>query len=146
MIRILLVEDEPLSADSLAFNLTRDGFEVHTIGDGSAALGPFDAQRPDLLLLDICLPGMDGLEICRQVRARSTIPIIMVSGLQEEQDRVVGLEVGADDYITKPFSYPELLARIRSVLRRIELDQRDNRPQCLSDWQPAAGCFQPAGI
>jgi DNA-binding response OmpR family regulator len=123
MTSILLVDDELMSADSLAFNLRRDGYEVHTASDGTEALEAFDTIHPDLLILDVRMPGPDGYEVCRRVRARSSVPIIMLTALDDELDRVVGLEIGADDYIAKPFSYRELLARIRSILRRVELDQ-----------------------
>lgn len=129
MQRILLVDDEPVIIDSLTYSLNREGFEVHSAADGSQALELFDAVRPDLVVLDIRLPGMDGLEVCRRLRARSTVPIIMLTALGNELDRVVGLEVGADDYLPKPFSFRELLARIRSMLRRVELDQRAGKPE-----------------
>jgi DNA-binding response OmpR family regulator len=127
MTSILLVDDEILNTESLAFNLRQEGFEVHTISDGARAMQAFEDVRPDLLILDVRLPGLDGLELCRRFRARSVVPIIMLTALGEELDRVVGLEVGADDYISKPFSFRELLARIRSLLRRIELDQQANK-------------------
>jgi DNA-binding response OmpR family regulator len=128
---ILLVDDEPAIIDSLTYSLRREGFEVQTAMDGNQALELFPTIRPDLVILDIRLPGMDGLEVCRRLRARSPVPIIMLTALGNELDRVVGLEVGADDYIPKPFSFRELLARIRSMLRRIELDQRAGKPGLL---------------
>lgn len=131
MQKILLVDDEPVIIDSLTYSLNREGFDVHTAVDGSQALELFDTVRPDLVVLDIRLPGLDGLEVCRRLRARSTVPIIMLTALGNELDRVVGLEVGADDYLPKPFSFRELLARIRSMLRRVELDQRAGRPESL---------------
>jgi DNA-binding response OmpR family regulator len=124
---ILLVDDEPMIIDSLTYSLRREGFDVRAAVDGPQALSLFDADRPDLVILDIRLPGMDGLEVCRRLRARSPVPIIMLTALGNELDRVVGLEVGADDYLPKPFSFRELLARIRSVLRRIELDHHSQR-------------------
>jgi DNA-binding response OmpR family regulator len=131
MPNILLVDDEPTIIDSLTYSLRREGFEVTTAVDGAQALDLFGSTRPDLVILDIRLPGIDGLEVCRRLRARSTVPIIMLTALGNELDRVVGLEVGADDYLPKPFSFRELLARIRSVLRRIELDQRAGKPGAL---------------
>jgi len=131
MQKILLVDDEPVIIDSLTYSLNREGFDVHTAGDGTQALEFFDSVRPDLVVLDIRLPGVDGLEVCRRLRARSTVPIIMLTALGNELDRVVGLEVGADDYLPKPFSFRELLARIRSMLRRVELDQRAGKPEGL---------------
>jgi DNA-binding response OmpR family regulator len=128
---ILLVDDEPVIIDSLTYSLSREGFDVRAAGDGQQALDLFGEAQPDLVVLDIRLPGMDGLEVCRRMRARSAVPIIMLTALGNELDRVVGLEVGADDYLPKPFSFRELLARIRSVLRRVELDQRAGRPAAL---------------
>ncbi len=128
---ILLVDDELTIIDSLTYSLRREGFEVVTALEGPQALDLFNTVHPDLVILDIRLPGMDGLEVCRRLRARSPVPIIMLTALGNEMDRVVGLEVGADDYLPKPFSFRELLARIRSVLRRIELDQRAGKPGAL---------------
>lgn len=125
---ILLVDDEPMIIDSLTYSLRREGFEVRVATDGLQALRLFEESQPDLVILDIRLPGLDGLEVCRRLRARSPVPIIMLTALGNELDRVVGLEVGADDYLPKPFSFRELLARIRSMLRRVELDQRQVRP------------------
>ena len=126
---ILLVDDEPMIIDSLTYSLRREGFEVTTATDGAHALSLFSHAQPDLVILDIRMPGMDGLEVCRRLRAQSPVPIIMLTALGNELDRVVGLEVGADDYIPKPFSFRELLARIRSMLRRVELDHRAEK-QC----------------
>lgn len=120
---ILLVDDVPTIIDSLSYSLRREGFEVSTAADGVQALELYATLHPDLVILDIRLPGIDGLEVCRRLRAHSPVPIIMLTALGNELDRVVGLEVGADDYLPKPFSFRELLARIRSVLRRVELDQ-----------------------
>ena len=129
MTRVLLVEDEPDLADPLAYLLRREGFEVQIAEDGPAALAAFREQEPDLILLDLMLPGMPGTEVARQVRAVSQTPIIMVTAKDTEVDIVVGLELGADDYVTKPYSARELLARMRAVLRRsatpeIEVDER----------------------
>lgn len=131
MSRILLVDDEPMITDSLAYSLRREGMEVAVATDGLQALSLFDEFKPELVVLDIRLPGIDGLEVCRRLRARSAVPIIMLTALGNELDRVVGLEIGADDYLPKPFSFRELLARIRSMLRRVELDQRNNRPTAI---------------
>lgn len=128
---ILLVDDEPMIIDSLTYSLRREGFEVYTAIEGMQALNLFSETHPDLVVLDIRLPGIDGLEVCRRLRAQSPVPIIMLTALGNELDRVVGLEVGADDYLPKPFSFRELLARIRSVLRRVELDQRLSKPGIL---------------
>lgn len=131
MPNILLVDDEPVIIDSLSYSLRREGFEVFTATDGSQALDLFPTVQPDLVILDIRLPGIDGLEVCRRLRSHSPVPIIMLTALGNELDRVVGLEVGADDYLPKPFSFRELLARIRSVLRRVELDQRNGKPEVM---------------
>jgi DNA-binding response OmpR family regulator len=128
---ILLVDDEPTIIDSLSYSLHREGFEVSTAVDGDQAMDLFTTIHPDLVILDIRLPGIDGLEVCRRMRTHSPVPIIMLTALGNELDRVVGLEVGADDYLPKPFSFRELLARIRSVLRRVELDQRVDKPEII---------------
>jgi two-component system response regulator RegX3 len=116
--RILIVEDEPSLAEPLAFLLEREGYATAIASDGRAALTAFDAHGADLVLLDLMLPGLPGTEVCRELRARSSVPIIMLTAKDSEVDIVVGLELGADDYVTKPYSSRELLARIRAVLRR----------------------------
>jgi two-component system response regulator RegX3 len=116
--RILIVEDEPSLAEPLAFLLGREGYETAVAGDGRAALAEFDKGGADLVLLDLMLPGLSGTEVCRELRNRSSVPIIMLTAKDSEVDIVVGLELGADDYVTKPYSSRELLARIRAVLRR----------------------------
>jgi two-component system response regulator RegX3 len=116
--RILIVEDEPSLAEPLAFLLGREGYETAIAGDGRAALAEFDRNGADLVLLDLMLPGLSGTEVCRDLRSRSSVPIIMLTAKDSEVDIVVGLELGADDYVTKPYSSRELLARIRAVLRR----------------------------
>jgi DNA-binding response OmpR family regulator len=113
--RVLIVEDDDAIAKPLAEGLRREGFEVSRVASGEEAL---EAPLPDLVLLDLRLPGLDGTEVCRRLRARSEVPIIVVTAKGEEVDRVVGLELGADDYIVKPFGFRELLARIRAVMRR----------------------------
>ncbi|WP_454050917.1 response regulator [Cellulomonas sp. Marseille-Q8402] len=118
MTRILLVEDEESYRDPLAYLLGREGFEVTTAATGPEALTAFDAQGADLVLLDLMLPGLSGTEVCRQIRQRSDVPVIMLTAKDGEIDKVVGLELGADDYVTKPYSSRELLARVRAVLRR----------------------------
>ena len=129
MTRIMIVDDEPLITDSLSYSLRREGFDVKSVGDGAIALQEIVAFEPDLVVLDIMLPGMSGLEICKRLRAQSSIPVIMLTARGEEIDRVLGLEVGADDYLPKPFSFRELLARIRSILRRVELDRQVSQTQ-----------------
>lgn len=130
MPKLLLVEDEHAIAEGLTISLEAEGFQVSWVNDGSEALGAFERQRPDLVLLDLMLPGVSGTEICRQLRSRSDVPIIMVTARDGEVDRVVGLELGADDYVTKPFSARELVARIRAVLRRASMvgDITDDTP------------------
>jgi two-component system response regulator RegX3 len=125
MTRILLVEDEPDLADPLAYLLRREGFEVEISEDGPGALQAFREHGADIILLDLMLPGMPGTEVCRQVRQSSTVPIIMLTAKDSEVDIVVGLELGADDYITKPYSSRELLARMRAVLRRVSQAEAD---------------------
>jgi len=121
---ILVVEDEPSFVEALQLGLQREGFEVRVATDGPQALLLFDAVQPDLVLLDLMLPGMSGVDVCRQIRTRSRTPVIMVTAKDSEVDAVVGLEVGADDYVTKPYRMRELIARIRAVLRRAPLDHR----------------------
>lgn len=116
--RILVVEDEPAIIEALEFGLQAEGFKVDCATDGLAGLAAFDRNRPDLVILDIMLPGKPGTEVCRTIRATSQVPVIMLSAKDSEIDKVVGLELGADDYITKPFSMRELVARVRAVLRR----------------------------
>ena len=115
--RILIVEDEDAIAEPLVAGLEREGFEVERVATGRAAL---DAAEPDVVLLDLRLPNLDGYSVCRELRARSDVPIIMVTAKGEEIDRVLGLELGADDYIVKPFGFRELVARIRAVTRRTQ--------------------------
>ncbi|HEY5518795.1 MAG TPA: response regulator transcription factor [Cellulomonas sp.] len=118
MTRILLVEDEESYRDPLTYQLTREGYEVVTAATGPDALVAWEDGGADLVLLDLMLPGMSGTEVCRWLRARSDVPVIMLTAKDGEIDKVVGLELGADDYVTKPYSFRELLARVRAVLRR----------------------------
>ncbi|MEX0831491.1 MAG: response regulator transcription factor [Nitriliruptoraceae bacterium] len=118
MTKLLLVEDERSIAEALTVSLEAEGFEVVWVADGSEAVAAWERTRPDLIVLDVMLPGMSGTEICRTIRARSDVAIIMLTARDTEVDRVVGLELGADDYVTKPFSSRELVARIRAILRR----------------------------
>jgi two-component system response regulator RegX3 len=118
MTRILLVEDEPALSEPLSFLLEREGYEVTVAEDGPSALAEFDRLGADVILLDLMLPGIPGTEVCRQIRSHSTVPIIMLTAKDSEVDVVVGLELGADDYVTKPYSTRELLARVRAALRR----------------------------
>ena len=115
---VLIVEDEDSFVEALVVGLKREGFLVHVARDGITALSVFDAVRPDLVLLDVMLPSLSGVDVCREIRSRSRTPIIMVTAKSSEIDTVVGLEVGADDYVTKPYRLRELVARMRAVLRR----------------------------
>jgi len=116
--RILVVDDDAMVAEVVSRYLEQDGFEVEAVGDGRTAVERVIARRPDLMVLDLMLPGIDGLEVCRRVRALAPVPIIMLTARAQEQDRVVGLDLGADDYVPKPFSPRELTSRVRAVLRR----------------------------
>ena len=115
---VLIVEDEESYRDALGFMLTKEGFEVVLAADGEEGLAQFERHGADIVLLDLMMPGLSGTEVCRRLRQRSSVPIIMVTARDAEIDKVVGLELGADDYVTKPFSHRELVARIRAVLRR----------------------------
>src|SRR5215217_1969212 len=123
--RILLVDDEQPIQTLLSFPLQRDGYEVVQASDGREALARFAEQTFDLVVLDVMLPKMDGLEVCRRLRARSPVPIIMLTAKSEEIDKVLGLELGADDYITKPFSMREFRSRVKAALRRAGMDHAD---------------------
>ena len=118
MTKILVVEDEASFSDALSYVLTKEGYEVVVADTGDGAIAIFDKGRADLVLLDLMLPGLSGTEVCRQLRSRSNVPIIMLTAKDTEVDKVVGLELGADDYVTKPYSKAELIARIKAVLRR----------------------------
>ena len=118
MTKILVVEDEASFSDALSYVLTKEGYEVVVADTGDGAIATFDEVGADLVLLDLMLPGLSGTEVCRQLRARSNVPIIMLTAKDTEVDKVVGLELGADDYVTKPYSKAELIARIKAVLRR----------------------------
>jgi DNA-binding response OmpR family regulator len=123
--KILVVEDEAVLLETLRYNLTRQGYDVYTAADGRLALQVARRERPALILLDVMLPGLDGLEVCRILRQEMSVPILMLTARAEEVDRVVGLEVGADDYIAKPFSMRELLARVKAALRRVRLTREE---------------------
>jgi DNA-binding response OmpR family regulator len=118
---VLVVDDEPALRDTVAYNLRKSGFYVVTAEDGPSAIAASRTHQPDLIILDIMLPGMDGLHVCRTIRQESAVPIIMLSAKGEEFDRVLGLEIGADDYLTKPFAMRELLARVRANIRRMRM-------------------------
>jgi two-component system response regulator RegX3 len=130
MTRLLVVEDEESFSEALSFMLTREGFEVDVAATGPDALAKYDRNGADLVLLDLMLPGLSGTEVCRSLRQRSNVPVIMLTARDSEIDKVVGLEIGADDYVTKPFSSRELVARIRAVLRR-RVDSEELLPPTL---------------
>jgi len=132
MTRILVVEDEESYREPLAYQLTKEGFDVVVADTGTQALAEFDRQPIDLVLLDVMLPEMSGVDVCRQLRTASAVPIIMLTAKDGEIDKVVGLELGADDYVTKPYSFRELLARIRAVLRRIDTSEEEPDEERLS--------------
>src|SRR6476659_9575568 len=119
--RILLVEDEASLAETVRYALERDGFSVDVARDGRVALDRFHESEPDLVILDLMLPAVSGLDVCRRIREASTVPIIMVTAKDSEADKVAGLELGADDYVTKPFSVRELVSRVRAHLRRSQM-------------------------
>lgn len=123
--KILVVEDEPVLRETLEYNLVHQEYTVVTAGDGLKALEKARAEKPDLILLDIMLPKMDGFEVCRILRQEMNVPILMITARSDEIDKVVGLEVGADDYLTKPFSMRELLARVKALLRRVRLTRAE---------------------
>ena len=127
--KILIVEDELALQETLSYNLEREGYQVKVEGDGQKALSLAQEMQPDLILMDIMLPGMDGLEITRILRQTMNIPIIMLTARDDEIDRVLGLEIGADDYLTKPFSIRELLARVKAQLRRVRLIREEANTQ-----------------
>ncbi|MET8680996.1 response regulator transcription factor [Streptomyces sp. NPDC004647] len=131
---ILVVDDDPTVAEVVTGYLERAGFAVHRAGDGPGALRATDLRWPDLVVLDLMLPGMDGLEVCRALRSRGPVPVIMLTARGDEDDRILGLEIGADDYVTKPFSPRELVLRVESVLRRS------------SSAQPSGAVLSAAGL
>ncbi|MDV2988935.1 MAG: response regulator transcription factor [Dehalogenimonas sp.] len=121
MAKIAVVEDDRTLADLLKYNLSREGFTVVTAADGSSGLEVIRREKPDIIITDVMMPGMDGFELTRTLRAETTAPVLLLTARSEEIDKVLGLELGADDYLTKPFSMRELLARVKAMLRRIEL-------------------------
>ena len=127
--KILVVEDDPTLQETLAYNLERQGYAVSTTGDGQTALGLAEQTKPDLVVLDVMLPSMDGFEVCRILRKKSNVPILMLTARDDEIDRVLGLEMGADDYLTKPFSMREFIARVKAQLRRVRFDKEDSQEE-----------------
>jgi DNA-binding response OmpR family regulator len=127
--KVLVVEDDTAIRDALTYNLGREGYEVEAVGDGAAALAAARKSAPNLIVLDLMLPELDGFDVTRTLRKESKVPILMLTARDDEIDRVLGLELGADDYLTKPFSMRELLARVKAMLRRVQLEREDrNEP------------------
>src|SRR6184192_127490 len=122
---VLVVEDESSIASFVALYLKNAGYKVRSVGTGEAALEQVGAERPDLIVLDLMLPDIDGIEVCRRLRRRSEVPILMLTARDEDVDKIIGLEVGADDYLTKPFNPRELVARVKSILRRSTPDRKE---------------------
>src|SRR6478735_862588 len=118
--QILVVEDEPLIADAVAARLRSEGYDVSIAADGPTGVAMCDSLEPDLVVLDLMLPGLDGLEVCRRIQQARHVPVLMLTARDDETDLVVGLAIGADDYLTKPFSMRELVARVQAILRRVE--------------------------
>ena len=149
MKKILVVDDERPISDIIKFNLTKEGYEVVTAFDGREALEQFEAEKPDLVILDLMLPELDGLEVAKTIRKTSSVPIIMLSAKDSEFDKVIGLELGADDYVTKPFSNRELQARVKALLRRTDLasvdnqesDEKKTQPLQIGDLEIVPGCL-----
>lgn len=131
MIKVLVIEDEESFRDALEFILTKEGFQIESAASGKDGIVAFTNFKPDIILLDLMLPGMSGTDVCKEIRSVSSVPIIMLTAKDAEIDKVVGLEVGADDYVTKPFSSPELIARIRAVLRRGSTDTNTDHEDVL---------------
>lgn len=123
--KILIVEDEPTLQETLAYNLEKQGYHIEVASDGKSALDKFRRTAPQLVVLDIMLPVLDGFEVCRVLRQESNVPILILTAKDEEIDRVIGLEIGADDYLTKPFSMREFLARVKALLRRVRMDRSE---------------------
>lgn len=126
--KVLVVEDDAAIREALEYNLGREGYEVQAVGDGVLAVEAARDSQPDLIVLDLMLPGLDGFDVTRTLRQESSVPILMLTARAEEIDRVLGLELGADDYLTKPFSMRELMARVKAMLRRVHLDSIDAQP------------------
>src|SRR3712207_5066288 len=139
--RVLVVDDDPALAEMLGIVLRGEGFDPSFVADGDAALGAFRREKPDVVLLDLMLPGTDGIEVCRQIRAESGVPIVMLTARSDTVDVVLGLESGADDYVVKPFKPKELVARVRARLRRTDeptprSEERRVGKECRSRWSP----------
>ena len=139
--KILIVEDETILRETLAYNFSREGFTVEQAADGPSAIALARTAKPDVIVLDLMLPGVDGYEVCRSVRRDSNVPILMLTARDAEVDRVVGLEIGADDYLTKPFSMRELMARVRAMLRRARMTEGERSAAQADSEAPAPMTF-----
>lgn len=144
--KVLVVEDDPTLLDALEYNLKRQGYQVVTAADGLAGLEVARREQPDLIVLDIMLPGMDGLEVCRVLRGEMAAPVLMLTARADEVDKVVGLEMGADDYLTKPFSMRELLARVKALLRRVRLIREEMATTTEEEMGPAGERIQAGNL
>jgi DNA-binding response OmpR family regulator len=127
--KILVVDDEPTLVETIRYSLRKEGYEVVAAPDGLRALEVAHAEQPDLVILDVMLPGMDGFDVCRELRRKTIVPILMLTARDEEVDKIVGLELGADEYMTKPFSMRELIARVRAMLRRVQMLRTESAAQ-----------------
>ena len=141
--KVLIVEDEPSLVDTLEYSLARQGYEVRTATDGAKALEIARKEQPDLVVLDVMLPSLDGFEVCRILRQEMSVPILMLTARTDEVDKIVGLEVGADDYMTKPFSMRELTARVKALLRRVRLVREEMVSEDKGDGTGPGGFPQP---
>ena len=130
--KILIVDDEPLIIKGLKYSLEQDGYETDSAQDGEEALAKFAAEPFDLILLDVMLPKVDGIEVCQRIREKSNVPIIMLTAKGEDMDKILGLEYGADDYMTKPFNILEVKARVKTILRRTTMAQKENSQRILT--------------
>ncbi|PJF43690.1 MAG: DNA-binding response regulator [Phototrophicales bacterium] len=132
MPHILLIDDERKLTEPLSASFKRDGYEVSVANDGHTGLSLAIVENPDVIVLDVMMPGLDGWQVCQAIRQHSTVPIIMLTALDDSMDRIKGLELGADDYLVKPFSYKELEAHVRAMLRRVQLDRGEHIPACIT--------------
>lgn len=140
--KVLVVEDDPAIREALTYNLGREGYEVQAVGDGLEALKAARSSMPDLIVLDLMLPELDGFDVTRTLRKESSVPILMLTARDDEIDRVLGLELGADDYLTKPFSMRELLARVKAMLRRVRLGKEEAEPAKATSEKVISGNLQ----
>ena len=141
--KLLLVDDEPLILKGLKFSLEQDGYQTVLAADGEEALAKVDAEDFDLILLDVMLPKMSGIEVCQRIREKSSVPIIMLTAKGEDMDKILGLEYGADDYMTKPFNILEVKARIKTILRRVGASKSDEKPSTVTVRATSSSVMSP---